>query len=225
MGMGGTVMRTRNKPRGVISDTINFLRLWFRRPRSMGAIAPSSRGLSRAIASEINFTKPGVVVELGGGTGVITRALVESAVDPGDIVVIEREASLCRLLRARYPDIRVIRGDARNLGNLLRRNGIDDVTGIVSGLPLLSMPKRTRREIVDESLSVLPADGLFVQFTYGLAAPLPREVVEENGMAARRSGWVFRNLPPAAVWLYKRENAVFPVETRDISQPLQEGAS
>lgn len=194
-----------------IQDALKFLRLWLKQPRSIGAIAPSSANLSRAIAGKVDFRKPGAVVELGGGTGRITRALIENAGGPEDIVVVEREASLCALLSARFPNARVLRGDARDLGKLLDDAGIGPIKAVVSGLPLLSMPDRVRSEIIDEVFAVLPADGVFVQFTYGLKDPAPREAAELAGITGRRSGWILRNLPPAAIWLYQRgDHAVSP---------------
>ena len=187
--------------------TLNLMRLWVRRPRSIGAIAPSSGCLALAIAREVDFELPGVVVELGGGTGSITEALEKGVADSHDIVVIEREASLCAFLSARFPGIRVLHGDARNLEGLLEKAGVDRVKAIVSGLPLLSMPGPERLEIFSQSFAVLPRNGVFVQFTYGLAAPVRHLTAEKIGIVGHRSGWILRNLPPAALWLYKHRAA------------------
>ena len=149
-------LRARHDP---IFDTLRFLGLWFKRPRSMGAIVPSSGRLARAIACEVDFNRPGVIVELGGGTGSITRALVERAVYGNEIVVIEREASLCARLAARFPGIRVICGDAENLPRLLADAGLGPVKAIVSGLPLLSISRWSRERIIHQSFAVLADDG------------------------------------------------------------------
>ncbi len=188
-----------------VMDKLNFLSLWVRRPQSMGAIAPSSQCLATAIAREVDYSLPGVVVELGAGTGSITAALIENAADPRQIVVVEREASLCRLLRKRFPLIRVIRGDARELERLITRSDIGPVKAVVSGLPLLNMPNQDRSEIIDQCFAIMLPDGVLVQFTYGSAAPVPRSVARESGIAGERAGWVLRNLPPAAIWRYSRD--------------------
>ena len=182
---------------------LNFLTLWFRRPRSIGAITPSSRRLAAAIAREVDFSTPGVIVELGGGTGSVTRALVERAAEGTEIVVVEREPSLCALLSARFPGIRVLQGDARNLRQLLASAGVGPVRAVVSGLPLLSLKRDTCRRIVRESFAVLAGDGVFVQFTYGVMSPIRASHARRAGIDGRRTGWVLRNLPPAALWCYR----------------------
>lgn len=205
-------MQATNSRLGAVIDKLNFLSLWVRRPQSMGAIAPSSHSLAAAIAREIDYDLPGVVVELGAGTGSITTALIENAFDPGQIVVVEREASLCRLLRTRFPHIRVIRGDARELERLIDRAEIGPVKAVVSGLPLLNMAKQERSEIIDQCFAIMPLEGVMVQFTYGSVAPVPRSVARQSGIAGERAGWVLRNLPPAAIWRYSREETVSAAE-------------
>lgn len=199
-----TMQKVRNRYNSSIA-VLNFLVLWVRRPLSIGAIAPSSRSLAEAMARKVNFDQPGYVVELGGGTGSITRALIEGVANPRDVVVIEKEESLCDLLSRRFPEVRVIHGDARDLGNLLETARIGPVKAIVSGLPLLSMPRRMRLQIVGQSFAVLTRGGVFIQFTYGLTSPILRSIAEEIGIVGRRSGWVLRNLPPASLWLYRRD--------------------
>jgi phosphatidylethanolamine/phosphatidyl-N-methylethanolamine N-methyltransferase len=196
------------RPRHVsVLEALNFLTLWFRRPRSIGAITPSSRRLAAAIAREVEFFGAGVIVELGGGTGSITRALVERAADTTEIVVIEREPSLCTLLAARFPGIRVLQGDAEDLGALLSEAGVGPVKAVVSGLPLLSLPRDICRRIVRESFAALAEGGVFVQFTYGIASPIRPSHARRAGIAGRRTGWVLRNLPPASLWCYRHARA------------------
>lgn len=183
---------------------LRFLRLWLQRPASLGAVMPSSKSLAAAMAAEIDPAAPGAVVELGGGTGNITAALLASGIDPKDIVVIEQEAALCRVLATRFPQIRVICGDATRLRGLLRRSGVGPVKAVVSGLPLLSIPKRAERLIIAQAFSVLAEDGVFVQFTYGPRPPVSRSIASGLDIVGDRSNWVLDNLPPAAVWQYRR---------------------
>lgn len=205
-------MQITNSRLGPVMDKLNFLSLWVRRPQSMGAIAPSSQSLATAIAGEVDYNLPGVVVELGAGTGSITTALIENASDPSEIIVVEREASLCRLLRKRFPLIRVIRGDARDLERLITRADIGPLKAVVSGLPLLNMPKQDRSDIIEQCFAIMPPEGVMVQFTYGSMAPVPRSVARESGIAGKRAGWVLRNLPPAAIWRYSRDQDALPAD-------------
>ena len=164
------------------------------------------------MAADVDPSTPGAVVELGGGTGNITAALLENGIDPRDIVVIEREPSLCRVISRRFPQIRVICGDATKLRGLLRRAGIGPVKAVVSGLPLLAIPKKAERLIVAQAFDVLADDGVLIQFTYGPKAPVSRSVARGLDIAGDRSHWVLDNLPPAAVWQYRRR-----AESRDIA--------
>lgn len=188
-------------------DNLNFLKLWLKRPASLGAVLPSSRSLAAAMACEIDAEAPGVVVELGGGTGSITAALLDSGIDPTDIVVIEQEAALCEVLAERFPNTRVVHGDARRLRSLLRRAGIGPVKAVVSSLPLLSIPRRAQTSIMAQVFSVLPNDGVFVQFTYGPASPVASGLSKGLHISGTRANWVLDNVPPAAVWRYSRKAA------------------
>ena len=189
---------------GSVSDEIQFLRLWLRRPRRLGAVLPSGRALATAMAGCLDVDRAGSVVELGGGTGSITRAIVAAGVVPGDLFVIEREAALCDVIASRCPGVRVLRGDARDLQSLLRHAGASNVKAIVSGLPFLSLEKHVGRRILNAAFAVLAEDGEFLQFTYGLNPPIGRETQADLGIVGRRSGWVLANLPPAAIWRFRR---------------------
>ncbi|HZT50594.1 MAG TPA: rRNA adenine N-6-methyltransferase family protein, partial [Stellaceae bacterium] len=149
-----------------------FLTRWIKAPHLVGAIAPSSRGLAQAMARQIDPLATGAVVELGGGTGSITRALLERGLAPDRLVVVERDRTLAALLRSRFPGVRVLHGDAAGLVALLRPYAIEGAAAIVSSLPLLSLPKLMRRRIVEQSFALLGDHGTFVQYTYGVASPL-----------------------------------------------------
>jgi phosphatidylethanolamine/phosphatidyl-N-methylethanolamine N-methyltransferase len=197
-------MQTFELRHDLVRNNLRFLKLWLQRPTRLGAVVPSGRRLAAAMAAEIDTTAPGAVVELGGGTGNITAALLDNGTDPGDIVVIEREPSLCRVIAARFPQIQVICGDATKLRSLLRRAGVGPVKAVVSGLPLLAIPKKAERLIVAQAFDVLADDGVLIQFTYGPKAPVSRSVASGLDIAGDRSHWVLDNLPPAAVWQYRR---------------------
>lgn len=193
-------------------DHLDFLKVWLRNPAKVGAVLPSSRGLAAAMAREIDPADPGVVLELGGGTGSITSALLDSGVPAEDIVVIEREASFCERLSERFPRVRVICGDAGRLRRLLRDAGVGPVKAAVSGLPLLSLPKRLQRLIVAQTFAVLAETGVLVQFTYGPASPVSRSIANDLGLVGTRSSWILENFPPAFVWTYRRREDLAELE-------------
>jgi phosphatidylethanolamine/phosphatidyl-N-methylethanolamine N-methyltransferase len=178
-----------------------FLSRWLKAPNRIGAVAPSGRGLARAMARQIEPGGDGYIIELGGGTGSITRALLEAGVALGRLIVVERDRMLAALLRKRFPGVKVVRGDAAELGALLRPLGIDTVAAVVSSLPLLSMPKPLRRSIIEASIAVLGPCGTFVQYTYGVASPL---AAPEFGLVGEVADRIWLNVPPAVVWRFRR---------------------
>jgi phosphatidylethanolamine/phosphatidyl-N-methylethanolamine N-methyltransferase len=184
------------------SDEIRFFLQALRRPGRLGAVVPSSPALAAALAAQIDTRAPGVVVELGPGTGRVTEALLGAGLAPETLIAVEREASFCNLLAERFPDIQVLRGDARALELLLKQAGVGPVKAVVSSLPLLAMGSRDRRAVLSQVAAVLGAEGVLVQYTYGPAAPVPAELRAELGLVGERTHWVLANLPPAAVWRY-----------------------
>lgn len=178
-----------------------FFRHWLQHPLQAGAVSPSSHALAAAMAAQVPDGGEGIVVELGAGTGAITRALLERGVPARRLVLVENDGGLCRLLRQRYPALEVIDGDAARLGTLLRARGVERVSAVVSGLPLLAMPQPLRRAILRQGRALLPPGAPFVQFSYGPFSPLRRCACHWHG---RRVRHVLGNLPPASVWVYHR---------------------
>ena len=128
MGRGLT-----NESDDCVRNHLRFFNLWLQNPTKIGALVPSSKNLGAAMAAEIDPAAPGAVIELGGGTGSITAALLLRGIPPKDLVVIEREPSLCEVMRARFPDIQIICGDARELEKILAAADITltSVTGLL----------------------------------------------------------------------------------------------
>ncbi len=185
-------------------DEVRFFLRWLRRPARLGAVVPSSPALAAALAAEVDTQAPGAVVELGSGTGRVTAALVDAGVAPETLVAIEREASFCALLAARFPGVRVVRGDSRALKRLLAHNPVGPVKAVVSSLPLLNLSAREQRAVLSQVAAVLAPGGVLVQYTYGPAEPVPSGLRAELGLTGERTHWVLVNLPPAAVWRYRR---------------------
>jgi len=182
------------------SATLTFLKAWLRSPLKVGAIAPSGPRLARAVVRLVPRRSTLPVVELGAGTGAVTQALADR-LPPERLVIVERDPELCRLLRRRYPQLTVVQGDARQLRRHLLALNVERVAAVVSGLPLVAIPKRVQREILDQSFAVLEPGGPFIQFTYSLFSPLPRR---EFGLSGRPVARVLQNVPPASIWVYRR---------------------
>jgi phosphatidylethanolamine/phosphatidyl-N-methylethanolamine N-methyltransferase len=191
------------------SGTLVFLKAWLKSPLRVGAIAPSGDRLARAIARVVPKSKL-PVVELGGGTGSITTALLRR-IGPERLIVVERDPELARHLRRKFPAVRVVQGDARHIDRDLKALGIGPVGVVVSGLPLVAMPKRIQREILEASFRLLEPGGPFIQFTYSLFSPVPRR---EFGLAGGPVARVLQNVPPASIWIFRRREGAAAARER-----------
>jgi phosphatidylethanolamine/phosphatidyl-N-methylethanolamine N-methyltransferase len=167
---------------------------------------PSSKYLADAMCTQVNGSCNGVVLELGAGTGAVTRALLNQGVAQERLYIIECDKMLARMLREYYPDATVIEGDAGQLDRLLAERGVTQVNAVVSSLPMLVIPQRTQLAILKKSFSLLAPDGVFVQYTYGTRSPIGIQVCERVGITGVESKSVWRNLPPAKIWSYRQSN-------------------
>lgn len=173
---------------------ILFAREMLSQPAAVGAICPSSRRLVMSVASRVPLHGHGLVVELGGGTGAVTYALLQRGIAPGRLIVIERSPAFVGHLRARFPEVTIVKGDAAKLGELLPRGSHIDV--IVSSLPLRSLPAREAAAVVAQWRALIADGGIVVQFTYDLRGTEGQPL---QGFLQRASHIVWANLPPARV--------------------------
>jgi len=196
----GFTQRLRQQFHAARDEWLTFLQSWLRAPHHIGAIAPSSRFLARAIAKQVDLSGTDPIVELGAGTGNVTKALLHWGIPAERLIVVERDKLLCQLLHRRFPNLKIIEGDAADLRALLAPMGVTRLSAVVSSLPLLAMPRNVRRAIVDEAFALLGEDGHYVQFTYGLGKLLG----EEADLHGTREAFVLLNLPPASVWRFRQ---------------------
>lgn len=171
-------------------------------PRAIGAACPSSPGLAQHMAMQVPLHSNGLVLELGGGTGVVTEALLNRGVMPQDLLVVERSAALAGHLRKRFPYLRIIQGDAAHLDKLLDLKEQTRVYSVVSSLPLRSLKPSITRAIGCQIDTLLGNQGLLVHFTYdlrGTCAHLPPHFKRIF------SKIVWGNLPPARIEVFQRE--------------------
>ena len=85
-----------------------------------------------------------------------------------------------------------------------RRDGISNIAAVVSGLPLKLIDRKAGISILRKAFDLMGASGSFVQFTYSHRPPIPLPIVDELGLKARNVGFVWRNLPPASIWEFRR---------------------
>ena len=187
-----------------VTDQIRFLKSLAERPRMTGAIAPSGPALARRMASHVNPDEDAPVIELGPGTGVVTKALIERGVKPSRIIAIEYSPDFCRLLAERFPGITVVRGDAYDLDGTLPKARTGTVAAVVSSLPLVARPLADRQALIKAGLARMAPGRPFIQFSYLVKGPV--EAIPGE-FSAEASNWIWLNLPPARVWLFRRAPA------------------
>jgi len=183
-----------------MSDFTLFLGKFLRQGTAIASLAPSSPWLSRTTLRNIDWQRAGVIVELGAGTGPITRALAEKAPPSCRVVVLERDPDFSRLLRDRFQDRQgfdVVEGDVRDLAEILGERGIAQADYIVSGLPVPSFPKDLQDALFRVVGRVLKPEGTFNQIT-----ELPWVYWRFYRKYFDEVQFVFepRNLPPAGAY-------------------------
>jgi phospholipid N-methyltransferase len=137
---------------------------------------------------------PGLVVECGAGTGVVTQAILDRGIDRRQLIVIEYSPLFCRILRGKFPDLTIIQGDAAKMTSYLPEGA--RVAAIVSSLPLMSLPRATRAAIISQADSTIRGTGCVIQFTYALWSTSP---FRQAGYRRDARAFILRNLPPARV--------------------------
>jgi phosphatidylethanolamine/phosphatidyl-N-methylethanolamine N-methyltransferase len=168
----------------------------------MGAVMPSGRLLARTMAQYVEIDSDDPVIELGPGTGAITSALLHRGVDQKRLVLVEYNPGFCALLRDRYPQAKVVQGDAYSLRDTLWNVLAAPASAIVSGLPLVTKPMTIRLKLIRDSFAALAPGAPFVQFTYSVAPPIPKSL---PGVSTEASERIWMNLPPARVWVYRKD--------------------
>lgn len=183
-----------------------FFLQWLKNPLRVAAISPSSKQLARQMMTQLP-RHARRVIELGGGTGVFTQALIDHGIAPADLLVLELNEELHQHLVRQFPGSMVVCGDAGNLAGIAEMRGFSGenrADAVISGLGLLSMPRQMQQAILQGAFDSLQPDGRFIQFTYGPANPVTREVIEALELNARRASFTWWNVPPATVYVYQR---------------------
>ena len=202
-----------------------FLKAFFNAPFSMGMLCPSSPFLTKKLANQIpdlvistlqkqqkletqnlesqdesqdetQHELQGYVVELGAGTGAVTKALLRRGVPPSRLLVFERSDTMASLLIQRFPGIRIIQDDAANMATYLPKNAY--IASIVSSLPFVSLPVPVSENIICAIQNTL-GDSILIQYTYALNQ---KTLLEEKGFNVIEKHTVWLNFPPANVMSY-----------------------
>lgn len=188
---------------------MGFLQQFMRHPLLTGAVAPSSRALAELITNEAELANAQVVVELGPGTGIFTERIVGKLPGGATFLAIEANEAFVTATRRRCPGVRVVHDSAVNVRKHLGEAGATFCDRIICGLPWAWFPERVQDELLGAILGCLRPSGRFLTFAYlqGLFLPAGqrfKKKVQETFGVVRRTRIVWRNLPPAFVYVARK---------------------
>jgi len=196
------------KPRSVIDndqpEELLFFRRWIANPLKVGALLPSSPALARLLARHVEIGPDDAVIEVGAGTGSITKALVSAGIPRDRLFVIEIDSDMCTYLRKQFPQVQIIHGDAGRLGDIVPSRWHGKVSTVVSGIPMITLPFEAQQRLIKSWFSMTKPGGQMLQYTYSLISPIPEAKL---GLSVRRCGMAFLNVPPASVFSYRKTDA------------------
>lgn|SRR5690606_350319 len=181
-------------------EEIRFFKGWIDGPKAVGAILPTSSVTARRMASVIDTQSGLPVLELGPGTGVITKAILNHGVKPADLYSIEYSQDFTDHLRRNFPDVNILQGDAFDIDTALGDKAHLRFDSIISAVPMLNFPVERRVWLVENLLARMPQGRPLIQITYGPRPPVP---AGKGNYAVQHFEFVVRNVPPAQLWIYR----------------------
>ena len=199
----GMTLRVKVKERlgRKFDDEIRFFKGWMSNTRAVGSIIPTSSVTARRMASVVNPASGLPVLELGPGTGVITKAILQTGLAPEKLTSVEFSTDFYNHLVERFHGVNFINGDAFDLDKTL--GGLSGATfdSVISAVPLLNFPMHQRVSLIEDLLSRIPVGRPVVQISYG---PLSPVVAMPDRYQISHLDFVVRNIPPAQLWTYRR---------------------
>ncbi len=176
----------------------SFIKNFWKEKKMVGAMSPSSSFLAKKMLQDIDFSTAKVIVELGPGTGVFTKKIIEKMTPDTQLFVFELNEAFIHSLQRKIQDPRVhlIHDSAENIGQYLAEKGIKEADAVISSLPLTNFPKEVKENILDESKRIMKKEGYYVQFQYSLNA---KKLIKER-FSKVEIRFTPINFPPAFVY-------------------------
>ena len=187
---------------------MNFIRQAIKKPKYTGAIAPSSPRLSRLITHEADLSDARMVVEIGPGTGVFTRLILQNISPDTAYFAMEINADFVENLQQRFPGLDVYHGDAKDIRHCLEKYGCQHCDRIISGIPWTAFDDKLQNEILNNIYEALSPAGIFVTFAY---FPLNHlfngtlfKIKLRQLFSEVRQTRIVANIPPAFVYVCRK---------------------
>jgi phospholipid N-methyltransferase len=184
---------------------IKFLAQFIKNPVKTGAIMPSSKILAQAIISTADIENRKVIVEIGPGTGVFTKAIAQQLTSGAVFFAIEFNPDFVRLTKQQCPEVEVYEGDAKDILHYLKQQGVKHCDCIVSSLPWAAFTHKEQKELLQALNQALTTDGVFITFAYVQGLYLAsgkrfKSLLNATFSRVEISNIIWRNVPPATIY-------------------------
>ena len=186
---------------GILNGRLVFIKEFLKHPLQIGSIIPSSRYLERRIVDAAGTASVDVIVELGPGTGGVTRALLRAMPRHARLLSIEINPTFNKLV-GKIKDHRLIAhlGSASDLREIISQYGLDPPNAIVSGIPFSTMNRSVGSKILETVSSLLPPNGRFVAYQVkNQVAILGRPFLGTGQISTE-----FLNIPPMRIFRWEK---------------------
>ncbi|MBN1157028.1 hypothetical protein JXA85_05395 [Candidatus Woesearchaeota archaeon] len=190
----------------LLSSMLNFLKETFRSPKSTGAVAESSKGLAKLVTDEADLGAARCIVELGPGTGVFSKEILNKKNKTSVFFAIELNEAFVKIINRHLPHCTVYNDTCENIDKYLRLNNFDKADRIVSGLPWTAFEKELQKRLISKIQKSMVKEGIFVTFSYFPLTYLPagrrfRRLLLETFKTVKTTKIVWLNLPPAFAYV------------------------
>ena len=150
----------------------------------------------------IEPTEDSIILELGVGTGALTKFISEIVPNERCYLGIELDPNLAGRLEKEYSDLRIVCGDACAATAIHKESGLGKVGYVISSLPFVSLPSKVNEQIFLEVEKFMETGCMFRTFQYAHGYYLPaalrlREFMRDRYGFSERSKLVVKNVPPA----------------------------
>jgi phosphatidylethanolamine/phosphatidyl-N-methylethanolamine N-methyltransferase len=187
-----------------LASPVLFWRQSLKQPIQICSLFPSRPSVGRHLFEAVSRHKGQPIVELGAGTGAVTRQLLRGGIEARDLTVVELDPEFTAYLSRHFPGVDVLNMKAEDVAEYWQNRGADQVGAVVSTLPMKLFDAELQQDIIGSMMNVMADGAPFVQLTYRLSSPVKPEVLENLGLRGRRVKTVWRSIPPAFLWKYER---------------------
>lgn len=182
-----------------------LIKQFFVRPRTIGALCPSTRFLAKEITKDVGIEEASVVVEIGAGTGAFTQHILDKVSENSNFLAIEINEKVYNVLKSRFPDVKIYNDCASKLSEILHSENLNHVDTIVSGLPWAAFPDSLQTKLLTSIYDNLKPGGTFTTFAYLQGMILPsahrfKKRLQKYFSEVNKGSVVWTNIPPAFVY-------------------------